>query len=89
MSESACDGLCITGADIGIPGPGVAYPHPSCPEHAPDAVCRCGMPDRCLSPTHGQIGMSEALEIRHRQDPFWTPPEPAWMTTLSPDEVED
>jgi len=30
-------------------------------------VCGCGIPDRCLSPTHGQISMAEALTIRHRQ----------------------
>lgn len=23
-----CDGLCLTSADIGIPGYGIAYPHP-------------------------------------------------------------
>lgn len=65
---AVCDGLCVTGADIGIPGPGVAYPHPSCLLHSPEtAVCPCGSPDRCLSPTHDQIDMPEALEIRHRQ----------------------
>lgn len=62
-----CDGLCVTGSDIGIPSNEVAYPHPGCPVHAPDEVCQCGAPDRCLSPTHGQIDMREALEIRHRQ----------------------
>lgn len=62
-----CDGLCVTGADIGVPGPGVAYAHPGCPEHAPGAVCECGSPDDCLSPTHGQITLGEALAIRHRQ----------------------
>jgi len=66
MSE--CDGLCVTAADLGVGSAGqVAYPHPGCPEHAPDAVCECGQPDRCLSPTHAQITMGEALEIRHRQ----------------------
>ena len=63
-----CDGLCVTAADIGVGGADqVAYPHPGCPVHAPDEVCHCGFPDRCLSPTHGQIDMAEALEIRHRQ----------------------
>jgi hypothetical protein len=46
---------------------GVAYPHPGCPLHAPDEVCGCGTPDRCLSPTHGRISMAEALTIRHSQ----------------------
>lgn len=48
-----CDGLCVTAADIGVGGTDlVAYPHPSCPLHAPGEVCECGYPDRCLSPTH-------------------------------------
>ena len=66
---AACDGLCVTSADIGVPEyPGVAYPHPGCPLHDPDEVCGCGQPDRCLSPTHGQISMAEAQTIRHAQD---------------------
>jgi hypothetical protein len=66
--EAGCDGLCVTGADIGVPGYGVAYPHPGCPAHDPGEVCACGMPDRCLSPSHGQISMEQALAIRHRQE---------------------
>ena len=64
-----CDGLCVTAADVGISGYGdaVAYPHPGCPAHDPDATCECGSPDTCLSPTHGQITLREALGIRHRQ----------------------
>jgi len=63
-----CDGLCVTAADIGVgPTDQVAYAHPGCPEHAPKRVCGCGNPDRCLSPTHGQISMHEALTIRHWQ----------------------
>lgn len=32
---STCNGLCLTAADIGIPGyPGkIAYPHPDCEAH--------------------------------------------------------
>ena len=62
-----CDGLCIDSADVGVPGYGIAYPHPGCPLHDPDSVCECGQPDRCLSPTHGQLTLDEALVIRHRQ----------------------
>lgn len=69
-AQPKCDGLCVTSADIGVPGYGVAYPHPGCPLHAPDEVCQCGMPDRCLSPTHGQIDYVEALFIRHSQNPI-------------------
>jgi hypothetical protein len=68
MSEPNCDGLCVTGADLGIPSAAVAYPHPGCPLHDPDEVCECGQPDRCLSPTHGQVSMAEARRIRHAQD---------------------
>lgn len=28
-----CSGECLSGYDIGIPGPGIAYPHPDCPAH--------------------------------------------------------
>jgi len=68
MSE--CDGLCVTAYDVGVLGypDAVAYPHPGCPVHAPDRVCECGMADRCLSPTHGQVTYDEALTIRHSQD---------------------
>lgn len=67
LVEPQCDGLCVYAADIGIPAAGVAYSHPGCPLHDPDEVCGCGQPDRCLSPTHGQITMAEALQIRHAQ----------------------
>jgi hypothetical protein len=71
VNEPECDGLCVTAADIGVPVKGnpVAYPHPGCPAHAPERVCECGKPDRCLSPTHGQITLPEALRIRNRQKP--------------------
>lgn len=62
-----CDGLCLTSADMGVPGYGIAYPHPGCPAHDPDEVCQCGQPDRCLSPTHGQVTYPEAREIFNRQ----------------------
>ncbi len=47
-----CDGLCVTSDDIGVPGYGVAYPHPACPVHGSGEVCGCGNPDQCTSPTH-------------------------------------
>lgn len=75
MATVECDGLCVTGADLDVPeARGVAYPHPGCPLHDPDEVCRCGTPDRCQSPTHGQISMAEALTIRHAQDFTNDPP---------------
>jgi hypothetical protein len=68
MSAPECDGLCVTAADIGVGSSDqVAYPHPGCPAHSPGSVCECGQPDVCLSPTHGQISLPEALEIRHLQ----------------------
>lgn len=70
--EAERDGLCVTADDVGVPGFGpdaVAYAHPGCPRHDPDGgECGCGTPDRCLSPTHGQISMEEALAIRRRQE---------------------
>lgn len=71
MTAPNCDGLCVYAADIGVPGYGVAYPHPGCPAHDPDAVCECGQPDRCLSPIHGQVSMGEALTVRHAQAEGW------------------
>jgi hypothetical protein len=47
-----CDGMCLTGSDIGVPGYGIAYAHPGCPLHDPGNRCRCGHPDRCNSYTH-------------------------------------
>lgn len=68
IDEPECDGLCVTAADLGVGlSVAVAYPHPGCPLHAPERVCDCGQPDRCLSPTHGEITMADALEIRWRQ----------------------
>ena len=69
QGAAECDGLCVTAADIGVPTtPGaVAYPHPGCPAHAPEQVCTCDYPDQCLSPTHGQISLNEALRIRRSQ----------------------
>ena len=32
--EAECNGICLTGADIGVPEyGGVAYAHPDCPAH--------------------------------------------------------
>ena len=68
MTEAECDGLCITAAEVGIPMDGVAYAHPACPRHAEaDAVCPCDTPNRCLSPSHGQISLNEALAVKNRQ----------------------
>jgi hypothetical protein len=47
-----CDGMCLTGSDVGVPSAKIAYPHPGCPLHAPGEVCGCGQPDRCTSYTH-------------------------------------
>lgn len=34
MRPAECNGICLYGADIGVPEHGgVAYPHPDCPEH--------------------------------------------------------
>jgi hypothetical protein len=73
-APAACDGMCVTPADIGLPGyDGVAYPHPGCPLHAPGKVCECGQPDRCSSPTHGQPADVEPEPAPEVQEPpaFW------------------
>ena len=33
MSEKPCNGICLTGYDIGLPSSEVAYAHPTCPAH--------------------------------------------------------
>ncbi len=77
VAPPECDGMCVTAGDIGLgPADGVdyrdiAYPHPGCPLHDPEQACGCGQPDRCMSPTHGRISLSEALQVRHRQDGRW------------------
>lgn len=53
--NAECNGLCLDSGDVGVPGYGIAYAHPTCPEHgdphefAPVDVhcsgavrCRCG-----------------------------------------------
>jgi hypothetical protein len=72
MDLAKCDGLCIFADDLGLPYAGVhagvvVYAHPSCPLHAPGMTCQCGYPDRCLSPTHGQVSLTEALTIKNRK----------------------
>jgi hypothetical protein len=56
-----CDGLCVTAADVGVPGHGVAYAHPGCPAHSPGEKCSCVHPN-CNSYTH------ERDEIGNRTD---------------------
>lgn len=36
FTEPECNGQCLTGYDIGVPGGGIAYPHPQCPLHSWD-----------------------------------------------------
>lgn len=33
MTGMNCNGMCVTGSDLGEPGDPVAYPHPECPVH--------------------------------------------------------
>jgi len=34
MTEEECNGICLSGADLGVPEySGIAYAHPDCPEH--------------------------------------------------------
>lgn len=71
LTES-CDGMCVTAADVGLPGHGndaIAHVHPGCPRHDPGGICDCGTPERCMSPTHGRISLATALIHRHSQNP--------------------
>lgn len=52
--EPECNGICLSGADLGVPEyGGIAYAHPDCPEHGdlldeePDADI-CGGGDESL-----------------------------------------
>lgn len=31
--SAACNGICLTGYDIGLESSAIAYPHPTCPVH--------------------------------------------------------
>lgn len=31
--EPQCNGICMTGYDVGVPHSGIAYAHPECPVH--------------------------------------------------------
>lgn len=51
MNQPQCEGLCVDSAEVGVPGYGVAYPHPGCPLHAPGETCPCDNRN-CISYTH-------------------------------------
>lgn len=73
MSESIpaapeCDGMCLTGSDVGVPSAEIAYPHPGCPLHAPGQRCQCGQPDRCTSYTHDPAWTAGRHAIQWVQD---------------------
>ena len=36
--SSQCNGMCLTGSDIGVYGSGVAYAHPTCPRHGEECT---------------------------------------------------
>ncbi len=46
LDDADC-GMCLTPADIGVPGPGIAYAHPGCPFHGscPEFVPSAHMDD--------------------------------------------
>ncbi len=33
IADGGCNGLCLTGSDVGVPSAEIAYAHPACPEH--------------------------------------------------------
>lgn len=39
VNDPDCNGICISGADVGVGGDLVAYPHPACPAHRDDPTC--------------------------------------------------
>jgi hypothetical protein len=43
---SDCNGICLTGSDIGIPSNEVAYAHPGCPEHGDPHDFQLGHADK-------------------------------------------
>lgn len=45
--DSICNGICMTGWDIGVPYDGIAYAHPDCDLHGdPDEECFHGYPQQ-------------------------------------------
>ena len=40
--QKECNGICMSGWDIGIPSSGIAHAHPDCELHGdPDTACPC------------------------------------------------
>lgn len=62
MTDIECDGLCIDSADIGVPGYGVAYPHPGCPLHGGGGTCPCVHPN-CISYTHERDDAGNRIDL--------------------------
>lgn len=52
MKLSKCNGICMTGYDVGVPYPGIAYAHPECDLH--------GYPDQELH--HENCGCDDCWE---------------------------
>jgi hypothetical protein len=58
MTETVCDGMCVTAGDVGLGwGEGcnpsdIAYPDPGCSLHGSPTGCECGHPDFCNSTSH-------------------------------------
>jgi hypothetical protein len=45
--DAICNGICLSGWDVGVPYDGVAYPHPECELHSgrpEDEECFHGYP---------------------------------------------
>lgn len=64
-----CDGLCVTAADIGVPGHGVAHAHPGCPLHDPDEEPRGDWMQtytgRAFYPMAAKVDDIDPLDIGH------------------------
>lgn len=58
-----CNGMCLTGGDVGVPFEGIAYPHPDCPEHGdgtpPAEELACGACGKAPSEIPGYVAMLE------------------------------
>ena len=83
-----CNGMCLTGSDIGIPSSQVAYAHPHCPEHGDgcpgfslhyaDTIGRmvCGY-CQCYQSEHEEQMTPSLYELEWRREMIYGYPENA------------
>lgn len=91
--DPECDGICLTGSDVGIPSNEIAYPHPDCPAHGdPDREsegtteitihpCMPSLGEPCRQPCHRCAVTDHAFVPAPNADECLYSPTGSWETT--------